>query len=104
MKQRDNEKMRQLYDQWQSSGLSMKAFSQQNNIRSTTFYYWVKKFKNEDLSITETIGEQRFSQIPVPGSVSSVDQKALTVIHFPSGIRLELFFPVEATFLKSIIH
>lgn len=104
MKQRDNEMMRPLYDQWQSSGLSMKAFSKQHNISSTTFYYWVKKFNNEDLPNSGSIGDQGFAQLQVPQTLSSLDQKAMAVIHYPSGVRLELTFPVEASFLKSLIH
>ena len=94
MKQRSNENMRQLYDQWQSSGLSMKAFSKQHNITPTTFYYWVKKFNKENIATPGTVDKKGFSQLQVTGPLSSGEQKALTVIVFPSGIRLELNFPV----------
>ncbi len=96
--------MRKLYDKWRSSGISMKAFSQRYAISPTTFSYWVKKFKKEELPIPGKIRNEGFSQIPIPDVVSNTDQKALAVIHFPSGTCLELFYPAEAAFIKKLIQ
>jgi hypothetical protein len=101
MKQHDKKSMRQLYEQWQSSGSSMKTFSEQQGIRHTTFYYWAKVLKKEGLPSTAVKDKPGFSQIPVPQPENS---KALAIIRFPSGARLELHYRAEASFIKALVQ
>lgn len=97
----DIKKMRHLYKQWQSSGLSKIAFCKQQGIRANTFHYWIKKFRTEDPSGSP----KRFSQISIiQPIVAEPKQQAVVVINFPSGMSLELFSPVEASYLKDLLQ
>ena len=96
--------MFELYEQWQSSGLNIKTFSKHHTIATSTFYYWVKKFKNDDQRSKGIVSKQGFSELSIPRPISLADQRALAVIHFPCGIRLEFNYPVEADFIKTLIQ
>jgi hypothetical protein len=104
MKQRDNNRMRQLYEEWASSGLSLKTYSKQKAISASTFSYWVRKFKKEDLDTSQVNDKRGFSQIPVFGDQISPGAKVAATIHFPSGARLDLFYPVGVDFIKALIQ
>ncbi|WP_414618160.1 IS66 family insertion sequence element accessory protein TnpA [Dyadobacter sp. 32] len=39
---------RQVYRRWQSSGLTVVTFCQQESIKYATFRYWAKKFEQPD--------------------------------------------------------
>lgn len=104
MKQRDNNGMRQLYEEWISSGLSLKIYSKQKSISPSTFSYWARKFKKEKADISQAGGKQGFSQIPVFGDEIFAGANAAATIHFPSGARLDLFYPAGVDFIKSLIQ
>lgn len=96
--------MFELYEQWQSSGLNIKTFSKQHAIAPSTFYYWVKKFKDDNQRAKGIVSKQGFSELSIPRPIPLSDQKALAVIHFPCGTRLEFHYPVEAGFIKTLIQ
>src|SRR5680860_1282095 len=104
MKQHGKKKMRRLYEQWQSSGISKAAFCRQQGIVNPTFHYWIKKFRGEELPLSPPARSRGFSQIPVRPVTAAQDQQALAVISFPSGMRVELYSPVEASFLKDLMQ
>lgn len=94
--------MRKLYDQWHAQGISKQAFCKQNGIVYHTFNYWVKKFGKENLiAAAPTRG---FSQISIQEpELSEQNQHVLAAITFPSGARMELFGPLDASFVKKLI-
>ena len=47
----ETEKMRKLYDQWQTQGISKQAFCNHNGMGYHKFNYWVKKFRRENVPI-----------------------------------------------------
>ncbi|CAN5888736.1 hypothetical protein BH24BAC1_BH24BAC1_39760 [soil metagenome] len=104
MKQHDIKKMHRLYEQWQSCGLSNAAFCRQQGIRNSTFHYWVKKFGQAGVPTLENPQRKGFFHLPVQPVIAAQHQQALAVINFPSGIRLELFCPLEAPFLKDLVQ
>ena len=87
-----SEKMRTLYDTWQQSGLSRKAFCKRENISYATFYYWQKRF-----SAHEQTG---FTEIPVPIQEES-DFRAELI--FPSGVRMVFPSAPPILWLKELI-
>lgn len=90
------EKMRELYDQWQTQGISKQAFCNRNGMGYHKFNYWVKKFRGKNA--------HGFSQIPVrQPELLGQDQQALAAITFPSGARIELFGSLDASFIKKLI-
>jgi transposase-like protein len=100
MKRKDEKRMRHLYDEWQSSGLSMKSFSKRHDISASTFSYWANKFKKPG----GTAQGQGFSPIAISAPGFPGEQKAVAVLEFRSGTRLELFYPVEIDFIKALIQ
>jgi hypothetical protein len=98
----ETEKMRDLYDQWQTQGISKQAFCNRNGMGYHKFNYWVKKFRRTNSASVVSAGG--FSQIPVqqPDLIEQ-NQQALAAITFPSGARIELFGSLDASFIKKLI-
>ena len=98
----ETEKMRELYDQWQTQGISKQAFCNQNGMGYHKFNYWVKKFRRENVPIAAP--PRGFSQIPVqqPDLIDE-NRQALAAITFPSGARIELFGSLDASFIKKLL-
>lgn len=98
----ETEKMRELYDQWQTQGISKQAFCKRNGMGYHKFNYWVKKFHGKNVA---TMSPPRgFSQISVPQpELVGQDQQALAAITFPSGARIELFGSLDASFIRKLI-
>lgn len=96
-------KMRKLYDQWQTQGISKQAFCNQNGIGYHKFNYWVKKFKSEErIGILPVSG---FSQIPSNEPDLAPDEKqAHAVITFPSGARLELSGFLDSSLIRELVR
>lgn len=101
----DNSKeMRQLYDQWISGKITKALFCRQHKIGYTTFHYWVKKFRKEDLLIPPCSQDNGFSRISIEETgASGQSVQPSTVVTYPSGLRLEFFSPVEALYLKKLL-
>ncbi len=79
---------------WKQSGLSQKAFCEQQSLKFHTFYYWYKLHKQENNNSQSAF--LKF-QIAKPVAASSVE------IHFPGGIRLVFHEPVSSSYVKSLI-
>ena len=98
----ETEKMRELYDQWQTQGISKQAFCNQNGMGYHKFNYWVKKFRHKN--VAPAVPTRGFSLIPVQKpDVIEQNQQVLAAITFPSGARIELFGSLEASFIKKLI-
>lgn len=104
MKRHDHQQMRSLYEQWQASGESKTVFATRNGVRPTTFYYWVQKFKKSFLAASPSVPGSGFRPITIEGAAIVNQGQAMAVIHYPSGARLELYSPVEAQFLKTLVE
>jgi hypothetical protein len=98
----ETENMRELYDQWQSQGVSKQAFCKQNGLGYHKFNYWVKKFSPKNPAAKVPI--HGFSQIPVQQpDIMVQEQQTLAAITFPSGARIELFGSLDASFIRKLI-
>lgn len=89
--------MRRLYEEWKSSGLSMKAFSLERNINPATFNYWSRRIRKERRQAPVD-----FLRLPITQGISD-SAKAATII-FPSGARLDLYHPLDASFIKELVR
>lgn len=90
--------MLSLYQEWKDSGESQAAFAKRQGIRPTTFGYWVKKY--DKLSTSHSGGQAGgFCPIALP----SGQGKAVAIIQYPSGARLEFYVGVDALYLKSLL-
>ena len=52
--QRSRKWWREHYDNYLLSKLSIAAYSSSNNIKKSTFYNWIKKFRTEDIEGEDT--------------------------------------------------
>lgn len=100
MKRHDNNKMHSLYEQWLSSGQSRAVFAKRHGYRPSTFGYWIKKFQIE--TEVESKKASGFSKVAFEYPVSTSNAPALTIINYPSGIKIELHSPVSAFYLKEL--
>ena len=99
----ETERMRELYDQWQTQGISKQAFCNQNGISYYKFNYWVKKFRRDNAN--ESISRKGFSQIAIQQPPLQQPQRpVLATFVFASGARLELFTALDASFIKELAN
>jgi transposase-like protein len=99
-----SKKMRRLYQDWLTGNMSKASFCRQHKIKYSTFHYWIKKLSKEDSPAVASFQENGFSQISISEPIAtSHSLQPSAVLTFPSGVRLELFAPLEAGFLKSLL-
>jgi transposase-like protein len=89
--------MLELIEQWQQSGLSQKAFCQQQSIRSHSFYYWYKRYRQQHASSQNNNSSLVELQIEKSAAASSIE------INYPGGIRVIFHDPVSSNYLKALI-
>ena len=81
--------------QWQQSGLTQKAFCQQNDIAYHVFHYYYGRFRSKD-----NVPASSFIKLQIaPGYVSMH-----TELIMPDGKRLLFHQGVSADFLKVLIN
>lgn len=104
MKRHDHEQMLSLYDQWQASGESKTEFAVNHGIRPTTFYYWARKFEQSGSG-------SGFRRISLDEAFPEHRDEPLATIHYPTGVRLELYTSIrggmsspEIELLKKLIN
>lgn len=80
--------------QWQQSGLTQKAFCQQNDIAYHVFHYYNGRFRSKE-------NDQTSSFIKL--QVAPCYESAYTELVLPDGKRLLFHQGVNADFLKALI-
>lgn len=84
-----------LIDQWKQSNQTKKLFCQQKGIAPSNFYYWQKKYHQEQ---TGSVG---FVPVLVKGSSSGLSQSI--EVHYPSGVSVRVPSGSSVTLLKTLI-
>jgi hypothetical protein len=90
-------KMFDMIEQWQQSGLTKKAYCQQQSIKHHTFYYWYKCYRQQHPDMDNKSSSFVKLQIEKCTATPSVE------IYFPGGIRLLFHDPVSSNYLKVLI-
>ncbi len=90
------QQMVKVIELWKQSGLSQRAFCEQQSLKFHTFYYWYKRHKQENNNSNSQSAFLNL-QIAKPMGASSIE------IHFPGGIRLVFHEPVNSSYVKSLI-
>ncbi len=90
------QQMFETIELWKQSGLSQRAFCEQQFLKVHTFYYWYKRHKQENNNDNSQSAFLKL-QIAKLMAASSVE------IHFPGGIRLVFHEPVSSSYVKSLI-
>lgn len=86
-----------MIEQWQQSGLSQKAFCEQNNIAYHVFHYWYKRHRVAQL------GTDNQPSSFVKLEMTSRAEYAHIEVVLPDGMRLLFHQPVSSDYLKAII-
>jgi|SRR5680860_954027 len=98
MKRQSEQEMRNLYQEWLSSGKRKSEFADSVGLVRTTFYYWTKKFHSQEEAFSSGDGFQLLD------TGSSIGQgRILAHIHYPSGVSLELYEAVSAEYLRALL-
>lgn len=98
MKRYTEEKMLKIFAQWRESGLSAAAFAQKRGISIKTFYYWSRKFKRQ----TSEAATGGFQALTVTESPSSNRKSSGVLLHYPSGVIVELQGEIDVALLRSL--
>lgn len=86
-----------MIERWQESGLSQKSFCEKESIKSYTFYYWYKRYRQQTQSSESQSGFVKL-KIEKPTIAASVE------VLFPDGMRLLFNEPVSPDYLKALIR
>lgn len=92
------EQMFAMIASWKQSGLSQKAYCEQNQIRYYVFHYWYKRFRDEQ---TGSI-EPSFIPVNVKPSLSDISCANIEVL-LPDGKRILFHQAISSDFLKAVI-
>jgi transposase-like protein len=86
------EQVKTAISDWQSSGLSKKAFCLQRGICPQTFYNWLKRI--------DAVGSSGFTEVTLP----SPDQSRGFEIVFPSGARMIVQGEPSPSWLREVLR
>lgn len=92
------QQMLAMVESWKQSGLSQKAYCEQNNIRYHVFHYWYKRLREQQ----GVVEEGTFVPLNVKTSTFPVCNSAIEIL-LPDGKRILFHQPVGADFLKALI-
>ncbi|AYD47374.1 IS66 family insertion sequence element accessory protein TnpA [Arachidicoccus soli] len=73
------EQMSLLITEYHNSGLSLKSFCEQKQIKRPTFHYWCKKLKEQEQG----------AFVPIRQAVASAEHNGVELI-YPGGVRIRL--------------
>jgi hypothetical protein len=92
------DKMFALISSWKQSGLSQKAYCEQNQVRYHIFHYWYKRYRDKQLNS----GEPAFIPLNVKPSLSDATCANIEVV-LADGKRILFHQAVSSDFLKAVI-
>ena len=92
------EDMLRMIGSWKQSGLSQKAYCEQNNIRYYVFHYWYKRYRDQGGAIEDAT----FVPLNVKPPTFPVSNSAIEIA-LPDGKRVLFHQPVSADYLKTLI-
>jgi hypothetical protein len=92
------EDMVRMIASWKQSGLSQRAYCEQNNIRYYVFHYWYKRFRDQQTAVEDT----RFVPLKVNSATFPVFNSAIEIL-LPDGKPILFHQPVRPDYLKPLI-
>jgi len=99
--QYDNNTQKQMFamvGDWKQSGLSQKAYCEQNQIRYHVFHYWYKRYRDEQSNYSEPA----FIPLNVKPSFSDARCANIEVV-LADGRRILFHQAVSSDFLRAVI-
>lgn len=100
MRKINQQKMFEDIGRWQQSGLTQKAWCEQNKVAYSSFHYWYRLFRNEQTGNKQT-NRDGFVQLLVQNPLSVNPWCELVV-----GDGRKIFFhqPIAAEFIRSLLQ
>ena len=92
---RSKDEMFPIVEAWRDSGLSKKAFCEERGIVKSIFYYWYKKYREENVSGGFIPLLPEASQALAPGHTIE--------IQYPNGVLLRLPANTPASLVRKYI-
>ena len=89
------EQMFSLIASWQQSGLSQKAFCQQNNLGYHVFHYWYRVYREEHPA---PVNDSSFVRLAM-----KADKDVPCEVVFTDGTKILFREPVSVQYLKSLL-
>lgn len=100
MKRHDQQEMRRLSKEWLASGKSKTVFASEQGIVATTFYYWAKKFGQEQpVTSPEPSGFRLLDVRDHSGWSHTPPTARLT---YPSGEWVDLYGSLDVGLLRAL--
>lgn len=87
-----------LVEQWKESGISIKAFCEQNSLRYHAFHYWFKRYKQES-----SPEEVKHVFTPIKIQPAPIVSSPFAEVIFPAGHQIRLLQSVTHDYLKALI-
>ena len=105
---------KQLYQEYQESGLNIKDFCANQCLAPSTFYYWRNKLEETSqhrpenfvplvFDSNQSASDNRASQSPVKSSQTSENNAPIELM-FPNGTKMVLRDNIDMRLLKAIVH
>ena len=92
------DKMFTMIGSWKESGLSQKAYCEQNRVRYYVFHYWYKRYRDKQSNSSESA----FIPLNVKPSFSDATCANIEVV-LADGKRVLFHQAVSSDFLKALI-
>jgi len=114
MRSTDMEKLEEMslaIELWKDSGLSQRAYCEQEGYTISKFKYWIKKLKNPNLTsgLEKSASPKKKPPVFISVEVSNKEQKlseeiSTLEIHYPSGVKIICRENLESFKLQTLIR
>lgn len=91
------QQMLAMIEAWKQSGVSQKAYCEQNKIRYYVFHYWLKRYKDERAFLKEP------GFVPLNVQPSASLNAGHVELLMPDGKRILFHQAVSSDYLKALI-
>lgn len=100
MRKSVQKRMFKAISRWRQSGLSQKAWCEENNLAYSRFHYWYRRYRSEVEPETGEVPDGRFIPLVVEPSPAT---GTWCEVSLPNGEKLAFHHPVGAEFLRNLI-
>ena len=114
----NEKKFRAIYDEFMTSGLTIRDFCANRQMNEAKFYYWQNKLKDQLPPkrgfvpvVFENVGQARSTRVPVPvqpqsssfSTPEAATQSISCEISYPNGVRVKLNGLSDPQMIRSLL-
>ena len=96
---RNPEKMFLVIEQWEESIMTQVEFCRSQKIPKSTFYYWLKKYKEEKGGL-----QNPFIPLTIKGDEKSACVPCELTISYPNGVKVDFCGRPDTKYIRELIH